>query len=84
MEKVYIIILMYCDGGSHDIEFKVARSKEKAKKILHNWALEEEQLTWIGDYEEGELDNYNLSEEYFDALYGKKRTTIWIEEKEVQ
>lgn len=83
MEKVYIITLLYCDGGCHDIEFKVAHSKEKAKEVLNNWALEEEQLTWIGDYEQDELDEYEFSEEYFDALYGEKRTTIWIEEKEV-
>ena len=83
MEKVYIISLMYCDGYGSDIEFKVASTKEKAKEVLNNWALEEEQLTWIGDYEQDELDEYEFSEEYFDAQYGEKRTTIWITEKEV-
>lgn len=83
MEKVYLVCLHYHDGWNQQIEVKVTNSKEKAKEVLKDWALEEEQLTWIGDYEEGELDNYNFSEEYFDAQYGEKRTTIWITEKEV-
>ena len=83
MEKVYIITLMYCDGYGSDIEFKVASTKEKAKEVLDNWANNEIQESWISDYTMDELDDYELSDEYFDAQYGEKRTTIWITEKEV-
>lgn len=83
MEKVYIISLMYCDGYGSDIEFKVASTKEKAKEVLDNWANNEIQESWISDYTMAELDDYELSDEYFDAQYGEKRTTIWVTEKEV-
>ena len=83
MEKVYIITLMYCDGYGSDVEFKVASTKEKAKEVLDNWANNEIQESWISDYTMAELDDYELSNEYFDAQYGEKRTTIWITEKEV-
>ena len=83
MKKVYIISLMYCDFYGSDIEFKVASTKEKAKDMLNDWANNEIQGSWISDYTMAELDNYELSDEYFDAQYGEKRTTSWITEKEV-
>ena len=84
MEKVYIITLMYCDGFEKEIEFKVASTKEKAKEMLHNWALEEQQLTWIGDYEQDDFDDYSFEDDYFEACFDDLRTVIWITEKEVQ
>lgn len=83
MEKVYIVTLMYCDGYDRDIEFKVASTKEKAKEVLTDWVDIECRDSFIGDYEEDEFDDYEFSEEYFNAQYGEQRTTIWITEKEV-
>ena len=83
MEKVYIITLLYCDGGCHDIEFKVAHSKEKAECVLKDWALEEERTSWIHDYTKDDFDEYTFEDDYFEVCFDDLRTVIWIEEKEV-
>lgn len=83
MEKVYIITLMYCDGFEKEVEFKVASTKEKAKEMLQNWALEEERTSWIEGYDKDDFDDYTFEDDYFEACFDDLRTVIWIEEKEV-
>lgn len=84
MEKVYIIILMFCDGVETDTQFKVAKTKDKAKEILQDWAEKEEINSWIANYEKNEFDYYGFADNYFEVRLGDYETFIWIEEKEVQ
>lgn len=83
MEKVYIICLMRCDGIETDAEFKVAKTKDKAKEVLQSWALEEERVSWIADYKSDEFDYYGFADNYFEVCLDDFKTVIWIEEVEV-
>ena len=84
MNKVYLIHLEFTDGYETQFETRVALTHEKAKEILQVWGETEIEQTWVGDIVESEFDNYEFRDTYFDAQYGELRTTIWIEEKEIE
>ena len=83
MEKVYIITLMYCDGAETDTQFKVTKTKDKAKEVLQSWALEKERVSWIANYEKNKFDYYGFTDNYFEVCLDCFKTVIWIEEVEV-
>ena len=56
---------------------------EKAKQILKDWALQEEQSSWISEYDRDDFDYYDFDDDYFDVCYGDHRTTIFIKDVEV-
>lgn len=84
MNKVYLVHLEFTNGWEQETETRVAQTHEKAKEFLKDWAEKEIEQSWIGDYEESEFDYYYFGNIYFDAQYGELRTTIWIEEKEIE
>lgn len=81
---LYLVSLEFCYGGETEHEVRVAKTMEKAREILKEWAENETRNTWIADYSEQELWNYELSEDYFDAQFGEFRTTIWITTAEIE
>ena len=89
MNKVYLIHLEFTNGWEQKYQTRVALTYEKAKETLKQWAEDEMCNSWIGDYiesglNEEQLDNHEFTDTYFDALFGELRTTIWIEEKEIE
>lgn len=83
MEKVYLIELECVQGFHIRTSRNVAGTKEKAQKILKEWALEEERTSWINLYHKDDFDVYELDDDYFYALCENNETHIIIKEMEV-
>lgn len=82
--KVYVTILWWEDDGDRDFSYQIHTTKEKAQKTLEKWKQEEMINSWISEiYDFEELDNYVDTDDYFDCDNFDRRTTIWIEEKEI-
>ena len=82
--KVYVTILWWEDHGDSDFAYQIHDTMEKAQETLEKWKQEEFANSWINTIEDIEdLDNYEDTLNYFDCDDFDRRTTIWIEEKEI-
>lgn len=82
--KVYAVIMDWSEDGYRDFEFHVCETREKARDLLEEIKQREWANSWINEIEDMyELENYEDSLEYFDCDDLDRRTTIWIEEKEI-
>lgn len=83
-QKVFVTIMCWEDQGDSDFSYQIHDTREKAQETLENWKQEELANSWINTIEDAyDLDNYSDELEYFDCDFFDKRTTIWIEEREV-
>jgi hypothetical protein len=84
MEKVYVIILEYHEDEETQIETRIAKSREKAEQILQEWAKQEMENSWLKNYSVEELNDYELSKNYFYAQSDDYVTTIYIKEEYIE
>lgn len=82
--KVYAVIMDWEFRGDRGTSFQLYSTREKAREMLEQFKQEEWANSWINEIEDmNDLENYEDSLEYFDCDDFDRRTTIWIEEKEI-
>ena len=82
--KVYAVIMDWEFRGDRGTSFSLYATKAKAQEMLEKFKQEEFANSWISEIEDiYNIDNYDDEPEYFDCCDGDRRTTIWIEEKEI-
>lgn len=84
MERIYLVVLE-CDADFESSrEIRVFRNEERAKQVLQEIAQEEMKNSWLKDYSVEELNDYELSEDYFYAQSDDYVTTIYIKEEYIE